>query len=186
MARLRLDDGDVGSTLARACRKLEPDEAAADDGDAASRQEMVADAQRIAKGAQIGHALAGRFGKRQPPWHRARRQQQSVVGQRHAIGEADGFRAGVDRYRAFSRDAGDALLGENLGRRNPFRQRRIGERQHVLRQRWPLVRMMRLVADQRHRPVIAVFAQRKGRACTAFAGADDDHARVGAHVRRAR
>ena len=39
-ARLRLDDRDAGAALARACRELEPDEAAADDRDVAAGAEM--------------------------------------------------------------------------------------------------------------------------------------------------
>ena len=51
-AWLRLDDGDFGAASDRARRELQPDEAAADDGDALAWLEMPADGERIVKAAQ--------------------------------------------------------------------------------------------------------------------------------------
>ena len=176
-ARLRLDDGHLGAAPDRARREFQPDEAAADDGDALAGLKMPADGKRIVEAAQGEAARPGLCRQRKLPGQRARRQQQPVIGKGRAVGKRHVFCGPVDGNSAFAGETVDAVLGESVREADPLRLRRLGVVQRFLRQRRPFVGQVRLVADQRDAACVAQFTQGEGCARAAFAGSDDDHAR---------
>jgi len=165
-------------------RDLQPDEATADDGEAPARLEMGAERERVGEGAEIEERIA--TGDGELPRFRPRGDQQRAVGNDRAVGELQQLAAAVDGDGARAGLVGDLEFVE-AERMGDVGHRRLAlGMHHRLRQRWPLVGPVLLVADEGHGAVEAAFAERGSGAGAGFAGPDDDDARVHAPTRPGR
>src|SRR5262249_34997431 len=129
-------------------RAFEPDEAGADHRDLAARAERRAECQGILDGAQVGERLAVATRNREAPRPRAGREQQAIVGDGAAVGEAEALRRAVDLGDL----AAEAKLYAGIGvvacglKIGALDRNLAGEQ--LLRERRALIGWMKLVADQ--------------------------------------
>ena len=179
--RRRGDHRHLQAHLARRRRHLAADPARADDHQAAAAAEPLTQPIGLRQAAQVVDLLQLGSGNREPAGLCAGRQQQPVIAQPLTAAEHD-----LGRPRL---DALDGRGGAQLDR--PIRVEGLVvdidlvepglAAQIVLRQRWALVRALRLGADQHDASVEALLAQLGGRRGAGQARADDDEGLL-AHV----
>ena len=170
--RVGLHQGDLGAVLAGGRGRLQPDPAGADHDHPGAGAERGADPVGVRQPAQRQHGVAA--GHRQRAHHRAGGQQQLRVPQPLAAGQLDLVLGRLQRADRRAEPQVDVVLGVPLRRVHPGRLPLLLAEQVALGQRRSLVRRLVLVAEQHHRPVEALGAQRLGRLRAGQAGAHDD------------
>ncbi len=129
--------------------------------------------QRVVDGAEVGHVGARLIGQRQPARPGAGSQEQPVVGQA-SITEGDVAGVEVDVRDRLTGDQLDLVVGVPGGGVGEDGVRIGVAEKQPLGERWPLVRGVRLVADQRDVSGASLSAELLGGVGPGETGSDDD------------
>ena len=172
--RQRLDDVHFLAEFAGDRRKLQPDEAGADDDDGLGGLEARVDGVGFGERAQVHDPVEVGAFERQQPVAGAKGEHQMVIRKRRAGGEMDARGRAVDSCHAVAEQEVDAA-GFVEGVR-PQHQPVGGHlaQEISLGERRALVGRRRLVADDGDRRLVALLAQGGGDLIAALPGADDD------------
>ncbi len=143
-----------------ACRRgnFEPDEAGADDRDAAPRNQGGLQPPGVVDRAQIVHEVGSGPGHRQSAGLPAGGEQDRVRVDRRSARQFDTARSRIHADHLGARHELDVVVGPPLRRQDLQRVRGFCAGQELLRQRWPLIRRVGLVADQHDAAVEAAAA----------------------------
>ena len=176
----QFEDMDRPALAARDRGEFEPDKAGADHHDMLGRSEPLAQLIGLGQRAQIAHPVELDPGQRRDPVARTGRQHEVVVIEPLSGSEAQALRGPVDLGGARPGEVIDPVVAVELLR--PHQQQIEADLavEIVLRQRRPLVRQHRLLAEQDYGAVEPALAQRGGQLKSAMPRADDDHA-LGSH-----
>ena len=172
--RRLFEDGDRNAALGRNRGKLEADIASADDHQAPSRLEMVADRLHVGDGAQVHHAFEVRAGQRQGAGAATSGDDECRVSKGGTGVCAD--RAGLPI------DAGDAGVEHQRRSGLVVECRRFHEQpveldlssEKLLRQGRALIGRMRLITDDRHAAGKPLLGQAGDELTRSLSCADDD------------
>ena len=173
----QVDDGHRAALRGDAARRLEAEQAAADDGGvlrAADRRR--ADRLAVLGSAERVHARQVDAGDRRHQRLRAGREDELVVGEVLAVVEVDDTRLGVDRRHPAAEHELDVVVGVPL-RRTQLQRLGILAGNEDLRQAHAVVRRARLAADERDRDVAIAVTECFTDSLAGDAPADD-HDRV--------
>ena len=171
----RLDQHDLAPQSSQNCRRLEADIAAADHRDPVRAHQLVEQPIHLVAVADIVDAAKIGAGAAQPSRRAPRGPDERAKAKAPAIGEGHRPPGRIDgRGRRAEQHLHPALGPEGCGPdQQSFEAFLPG--QIVLRQSWPLVRQVRLGADDSDAPFKAVLAKRDRRLRAGMAAADDQH-----------
>ena len=163
---------DLEPALAAGGRHLRADEAGADhDHPAGLRIELAAQREAVVEGAQgvdPGHAVGDGHGARR----RAGGDDEAVEVDLPAVVEGDPASGEVERRRPRAEAPVEVELVARRGQLDAVGVPR--PRQHLLRERRPVVGRVRLLTDDHDAAVVPLFPQRLGRPAPGQARSDDD------------
>ena len=169
----RLEHGDVASESASSRRDLGADEPGADHAESGAGVERGPKSPGVLDRAQRDHAVEVGL-VRQPSGMRARGEQQTVVGE-GVVAHPDRVRPDVEVVCRDAEPQVQVQVVEALTAQDDAVA--IGAAgEEVLRERRPVVRLVRLGADEGQRTLMALPTQRLHRPQTRERGADDDDA----------
>ena len=171
----RLDQHDLAPQGSQNCRRLEADIAAADHRDPVRAHQLVEQPIHLVAVADIVDAAKIGAGAAQPSRRAPRGPDERAKAKAPAIGEGHRPPGRIDgRGRRAEQHLHPALGPEGCG---PDQQsfEAFLPCQIVLRQSWPLVRQVRLGADDGDAPFKAVLAKRDRGLRASMAAADDQH-----------
>ena len=152
---------------------LEPDEAAADDDQADTAEELPPQSQGIVECPEIERFIGALDRKLARP--RPGGDEQLVIGGRGTVGRPDEPGGPVDRDHPLVRAQIDVVFGKPLGLENGLWRRLVPGQHDRLGQRRSLVRGVRFLADQGDRTGKAALAESERGTGSRFSGADNDH-----------
>jgi hypothetical protein len=142
---------------------FEPDETGADQHQPSSRRQRLLQSLCVIDGAQLVHEFGPRPRHRQCAWPTAGREQHRVCGNRFVPSDFDGASVRIEScHRRPGHDL-DAVVGAPCLGQYLQRLECVGAGEELLRQRWPLVRQVRLIADQDDATVVSPATQGAGR-----------------------
>ncbi len=170
--RRQLEDRDAGAELCRRGCDLQADEAAADQDDGAAGPEFRTDALGILQAPQVMDRQVIEGGE--PPRAATRGDQELVVSDVRPVGQIHVLRHAIDPAGWRAQLERDALLPVKAFGLQQKRRGREPVGEIGLGERRPLIRWMRLVANERDLGIGCVLAQHFRRAKAGGPGADDD------------
>ena len=154
----RLHDRDAEPTGRRGRGHLRADEARADHDDAplaAERVELASQGECVVERADDVDPRCA-LGAGEPPWGRARRDDDGVAAEPPAVRERDRAPLDVERHRRRAGDEVDALLGQHVALHERDPRLVPHPRQQLLGERRPVVGGVGLGADEGDRTLVAV------------------------------